>query len=89
MIIPPKLGFVQSGLGPLPQYPWDRSKPNSLLEKMIDQRGGNLVYDVRLEKVMDDEADQGYYDDAELSAEELEEIQQRLQKGRSTTTTTT
>ena len=78
LIIPPKLGFVTSGLGPLPEYPWNRWKLNSLLEDMITQRGGNLVYDVRLVKVIDDEADQGYYDDVELSAEELEEIQNKL-----------
>jgi hypothetical protein len=82
IIIPPKLGFVQPGLGPLPKYPWDRYKLNNLLEQMVEQRGGNLVYDVRLERVFDDEADQGYYDDAELSPEELEAIQNKLVKGR-------
>lgn len=82
IIIPPKLGFVQIGLGPLPIYPWDRRKLNSLLDQMIAQQGGNLVYDVRLEKVMDDEADQGYYEDLELTPEELEEIQNKLLKGR-------
>ncbi len=85
IIIPPKLGFVQSGLGPLPRYPWDRRKLNSLLDQMVDQRGGNVVYDLRLEKIMDDEADQGYYEDVELSPEELEEIQNKLTKGRSNT----
>ena len=82
VIIPPKLGFVQPGLGPLPKYPWDRYKLNNLLEKMVEQRGGNLVYDVRLERVFDDEADQGYYDDLELSPEQLEAIQNKLVKGR-------
>jgi len=82
IIIPPKLGFIQSGLGPLPQYPWDRRKLSSLLDRMVEQQGGNLVYDVRLEKVIDDEADQGYYDDAELSEEEMAELQEKLLKGR-------
>lgn len=82
IIIPPKLGYVQSGMGPLPQYPWDRMKLNSLLDKMVQQQGGNLVFDVRLEKVIDDEADQGYYDDAELSPEEMAELQEKLLKGR-------
>lgn len=82
IIIPPKLGFVQSGLGPLPQYPWDRRKLSRLLDEMVAQRGGNLVYDVRLEKVIDDEADQGYYDDAELSPEQMEELQNKLLRGR-------
>ena len=78
VIIPPKLGFVRSGLGPLPEYPWNRYKLNRLLEDMVTQRGGNLVYDVRLEDFFDDEADQGYYDDAELSAEEMEIIQNKF-----------
>jgi hypothetical protein len=80
IIIPPKLGFVVSGLGPLPVYPWNRFILNGLLEDMITQRGGTLVYDVRLERVVDDEADQGYYEDGELSAEELAELTSRLVK---------
>ena len=62
IIIPPKLGFVTSGLGPLPEQPWQRWKLNSLLDQMIVQQGGRLVYDVTLELVFDDEADQGYYE---------------------------
>ena len=62
LIIPPKLGFVQSGLGPLPEQPWQRWKLNSLLDQMIAQQGGRLIYDVTLERVFDDEADQGYYE---------------------------
>lgn len=78
LVIPPKLGFAFSGLGPLPQYPWNRAKLNKLLERMVDERGGNLIYDVRLVRVLDDEADQGYYEDAELTPEQLEELQNRL-----------
>lgn len=82
IIIPPKLGFVASGLGPLPQYPWQRFKLNGLLDEMIAQRGGNLVYDVRLERFFDDEADQGYYEDLELSPAETEDLEARLLRGR-------
>jgi FKBP-type peptidyl-prolyl cis-trans isomerase len=78
VIIPPKLGFVASGLGPLPENPINRWKLNRLLENMITQKGGNLVYDVRLERVIDDEADQGYYEDEELSEEEMDELRKRL-----------
>jgi FKBP-type peptidyl-prolyl cis-trans isomerase len=62
LIIPPKLGFVASGLGPLPELPWQRWKLNSLLGQMIAQRGGRIVYDIKLERILDDEADQGYYE---------------------------
>ena len=78
IIIPPKLGYVESGLGPLPEYPWSRWKLNGLLEDMVKQQGGNLVYDVRLLRLVDDEADQGYYEDLELSPDEFEEIQNKL-----------
>jgi FKBP-type peptidyl-prolyl cis-trans isomerase len=81
IIIPPKLGFVDSAMGPLPEYPWNRWKLNGLLKDMVTQQGGNLVYDVRLERVIDDEADQGYYEDEELSPQELAELQDKLTRG--------
>lgn len=81
LIIPPKLGFVESGLGPLPEMPWNRRKLNNLLDEMIAQKGGNLVYDIRLINFFDDEADQGYYQDDELTSEELDEIQRKLNRG--------
>jgi hypothetical protein len=80
IIIPPKLGFVEGGLGPLPEYPWDRWKLNSLMDDMVTQQGGNLIYDVTLLKIMDDEADQGYYEDSSLTGEEFEELQRILNK---------
>jgi len=82
LIIPPKLGFVANGLGPLPEMPWQRWKLNLLLDDMVAQRGGNLIYDVRLERFFDDEADQGYYQDEEISPEERAELESRLLKGR-------
>jgi len=80
LIIPPKLGFVADGLGPIPEMPWQREILNSLLKRMVDQRGGNLIYDVQLERFFDDEADQGYYQDDEISAEEYAELNRRLNK---------
>lgn len=84
IIIPPKLGFVQSGLGPLPELPWERSALNNLLTKMVEQRGGNLIYDVQLERFFDDEADQGYYGDDEISPEEFAELNRRLNRNNPT-----
>jgi len=80
LIIPPKLGFVSIGLGPLPELPWERRKLNSLLAEMVNQRGGNLIYDVTLERFFDDEADQGYYEDDEISPEEFSELNRRLNR---------
>lgn len=80
LIIPPKLGFVADGLGPIPEMPWQRDTLNKLLEEMVRQRGGNLIYDVQLERFFDDEADQGYYQDDEISPEEFAELNRRLNR---------
>ena len=80
LIIPPKLGFIQSGLGPLPEMPWNRWKLNSLLQDMITQRGGELIYDVQLKRILDNEADQGYYEDASLSDEEFAVLRSKLER---------
>ena len=78
LIIPPKLGFVNSGMGPLPEYPWNRWLLNKGLDKMVAQQTGNLIYDVELKIVIDDEADQGYYEDESLSGAEYEQLQRKL-----------
>ena len=80
LIIPPKLGFVVDGLGPVPEMPWQRDTLTSLLNEMVAQRGGNLIYDVQLERFFDDEADQGYYGDDEISPEEFAELNRRLNR---------
>lgn len=80
LIIPPKLGYIESGLGPMPAYPWDRQRLNGLLSEMIAQRGGDLIFDVELLSVIDDEASQGYYSDGEPSPAETEFIRTRLMK---------
>ena len=48
VIIPPKLGFVQSGLGPLPVYPWDRYKLTNLIDKMVIIYGINFIKSIKL-----------------------------------------
>ena len=80
LIIPPKLGFIAGGLGPVPEMPWQRGALNRLLTKMVEQQGGNLIYDVQLERFFDDEADQGYYQDDEISPEEFAELNRRLNR---------
>ena len=81
IIIPPKLGYVGPGvLGPLPEGPYGRYRLNKLLDEMIEVRGGNVVFDVELRSVVEDEADQGYYDDLSLSPEEFNTLRMNLQK---------
>ena len=81
LIIPPKLGYG-GGLGPIPVGPFNRKKLNRLLDQMVAARGGRIIFDVELLRVRDDEADQGYYQDKGLSAEEFEELKQRIQGAR-------
>uniref|UniRef100_A0A7S4NDU7 peptidylprolyl isomerase n=1 Tax=Odontella aurita TaxID=265563 RepID=A0A7S4NDU7_9STRA len=80
IIIPPKLGYVSPGVGPIPEGPLARRKLNSLLDKMIEVRGGNVVFDVELRSAMDDEADQGYYEDGSLSPEDFDTLRKNLQQ---------
>jgi hypothetical protein len=80
LLIPPKLGYVEGGLGPVPQYPWDRNKLNYLLDQTVALVGGTLIFEVRLLSAMDDEADQGYYQDDSLTPEEFQLLRENLQK---------
>lgn len=80
ILIPPKLGYIDSGLGPIPSYPWDRNKLNKLLDEMVAMSGGTLIFEVTLRTVLDDEADQGYYSDTSLTPEEFNELRQNIQK---------
>lgn len=87
MIISPKLGYVQSGLGPIPELPWNRWALNGLLEKMVQQKGGNLVFEVELLSAIDDEADQGYYEDASPTPAEFERLRLNFQERNSAAAT--
>lgn len=80
LLIPPKLGYIENGLGPIPEYPWDRNKLNNLLTSMIEQSGGTVIFEVTLLSAIDDEADQGYYSDDSLSPEDFDTLRKNLQK---------
>mmetsp|Transcript_12572 Transcript_12572/g.18606 ORF Transcript_12572/g.18606 Transcript_12572/m.18606 type:complete len:192 (+) Transcript_12572:389-964(+) len=81
IIVPPKLGFVSNGLGPLPEAPWGRYKLNQLLNQMVEVKGGNLVFDVELRSAFDDEADQGYYEDRSLTPEQFQTLRNNFERG--------
>ena len=78
ILIPPKLGYVDVGLGPLPEMPWNRYKLNNLLDQMVAVAGGTIIYEVNLKNVIVDEADQGYYEDDSLTPEEFETLRENL-----------
>lgn len=80
LLIPPKLGYVESGLGPIPVYPWARWKLNNLLDDMVRVQGGTVVMEVTLLNAMDDEADQGYYGDDSLTPEQFETLKTNIQR---------
>lgn len=80
LIIPAKLGYIRSGLGPIPDSPIARYKLSSLLDQMIELKGGNLVFDVTLKSVIPDEADQGYYEDFSLDMDDYNRLRENIQK---------
>jgi hypothetical protein len=81
LLIPPKLGYVTSGLGPMPVNPWNRYQLNRLLDEMTQvYKAGTLIMDVTLLAVLDDEADQGYYSDKSLTPDEYEILKSNLQR---------
>ena len=79
IIIPPKLGYVTFGLGPLPEGPYGRWKLNRLIDRMVELKGGNLIFDVEMRSVLEDEADQGYYDDESLSPEDFATLRANIE----------
>jgi hypothetical protein len=79
IIIPPKLGYTTSGLGPVPVGPYGRWKLNRLIDRMVELRGGNVIFDVEMKSIMDDEADQGYYMDKSLSPEDFSTLRQNIE----------
>jgi FKBP-type peptidyl-prolyl cis-trans isomerase len=79
ILVPPKLGYA-FGLGPVPEMPWDRWRLNNMLDRMVEMKGGTLVFEVTLLSVMDDEADQGYYEDRALTGDEFELLKKNLRQ---------
>jgi hypothetical protein len=79
IIVPPKLGYITSGLGPIPVGPVGRWKLNHLIDRMVELKGGNTIFDVEMKSIIEDEADQGYYDDESLSPEDFNTLRQNLE----------
>mmetsp|Transcript_10808 Transcript_10808/g.23921 ORF Transcript_10808/g.23921 Transcript_10808/m.23921 type:complete len:298 (-) Transcript_10808:135-1028(-) len=81
IVVPPKLGYVSSGLGPIPEGPYGRWKLNHLIDKMVELKGGNVIFDVTMNSIMEDEADQGYYDDQSLTPDEFNTLRINIETG--------
>jgi hypothetical protein len=60
--------------------PWDRWRLNNMLDRMVEMKGGTLIFEVTLLSVMDDEADQGYYEDRALTGDEFELLKKNLRQ---------
>ena len=80
LIIPPKLGYVACGLGPLPPGFLGREKLNSLIDQMIAKQGGQIIFEIEMPGVVEDEADQGYYNDKSLTPEQFALLRANIQK---------
>ena len=46
---------------------------------MVELKGGNTIFDVEMKSILEDEADQGYYDDESLSPEDFNTLRQNLE----------
>mmetsp|Transcript_19495 Transcript_19495/g.35340 ORF Transcript_19495/g.35340 Transcript_19495/m.35340 type:complete len:303 (+) Transcript_19495:124-1032(+) len=79
VIVPPKLGYISGGLGPIPVGPYGRYKLNTLLDKMVEVKGGNFIFDVEMKSIIEDEADQGYYGDESISPDDFNTLRQNLE----------
>ena len=84
VIVPPKLGYVTSGLGPIPVGPYGRWKLNRLIDRMVELKGGNVIFDIEMNSIMEDEADQGYYTDESLSPEDFGTLRQNIEGSQQT-----
>eukprot|EP00540_Astrosyne_radiata_P008503 CAMPEP_0116853102 /NCGR_PEP_ID=MMETSP0418-20121206/17700_1 /TAXON_ID=1158023 /ORGANISM="Astrosyne radiata, Strain 13vi08-1A" /LENGTH=240 /DNA_ID=CAMNT_0004485415 /DNA_START=35 /DNA_END=757 /DNA_ORIENTATION=- len=81
LLIPPKLGFVSVGLGPIPCQWYERDQLNNLLDRMVELKGGELIYDIEMLQIIDNEADLGFWEDEQISVEDMEVmVQSALQE---------
>ncbi|CAM9283574.1 unnamed protein product, partial [Hapterophycus canaliculatus] len=76
IIMPQELGYTVQGLGPYPADPRKRDVLVQVLTSFEKSTTGELVMDIELVDAFDDEADQGYYEDAAVTPEQLQEIVQ-------------
>lgn len=76
--IPPKLGYVIVGLGPLPDGPNKMRRFQRALDDMGDS--GAIVFDVKLLATWKDGADLGLYEDSSFSQSELSLIVRQAER---------
>lgn len=80
-IIPPNLGYTDSGLGPFPINPSHRRRLGGVIDLVLANKG-QLVADVELVYIGDDENDLGYYEDDTVSPQEIRDfVQKAMEEG--------
>eukprot|EP00752_Nemacystus_decipiens_P012158 g10777.t1 len=74
VIMPQGLGYTVQGLGPYPADPRKRDVLVKVLTSFERTTTGELIMDIELLDAFDDEADQGYYEDAAVTPEQLQDL---------------
>ena len=86
IIVPKNIGYTSIGIGPLPAEYSERQRLGYLIDLLQDGQG-ELVFDVKLEQVLVDENDQGYYEDIPVTQDDIIDLVTKA-KGKSKTTFT-
>ena len=80
LIIPPKLGYVNSRPGPIPETLWNSMNSQQFAVKSGQAVGWDQIFEVEWTSVVVDEASQEYCYDDLSTPEEFESLQRNFQE---------
>lgn len=75
-IIPPSMAYTHSGFAPTPYSARDRNK----FLKAINTGDGTVAFDLRVNSIMKDPDNRGYFDDLVLTDEEFAELWAKIKR---------
>lgn len=78
VIVPPSLAYTGINQVPFPIQTKQRRAMSEIYDKM--EEGGSVICDVELVEAFNDDADPGYYEDADIPPEVMDAIAERLKE---------